>query len=413
MNVVLKHIARKQVVRKHTVALSVLLLVGLLVGCGASPKNYDDATPLANIDTRLQVKPLWAEDTGDVPHSAHAQLPVMVDGDRVYLANRRGDVVALDARNGDRYWSVELGEALSGGPGVGDKRVFVATREAELVALDKQNGAEQWRQKISSEMLATPVVESGQVVVQTTDGKVSVYDAVSGKKMWRYARTIPKLTLRGTSAPLVVGDKVLAGFSDGRLVGLSLETGELLWETTIAVPRGRTDLERLVDIDGLFQAADGIVYVSSFQGRVAAVSATDGNMLWARDMSSYTGVAIGDSQVYVTDAESKVWALDGRTGATLWRQDKLSGRELSTPAVVGNAVAVADYDGYVHWLSSEDGQFLARHNLMATWGELNYVWDDEEPENRYRSVSVLPLAVADTLYVRDNIGALTVFQLVR
>ena len=216
------------------------------------------------------------------------------------------------------------------------------------------------------------------------DGKVSVYDASTGKNIWVYARAIPKLTLRGTSAPVVVDDKILAGFSDGRLIGLSLATGELLWETTIAAPRGRTDLERLVDIDGLFQAADGIVYVSSFQGRVSAVTVSDGRVLWGRDMSSYTGLAIGPGQIFVTDAESKVWALDGRTGATLWRQDNLAGRELSTPAVVGDSVAVADYDGFVHWLSRDDGQFVARNNLDATWKKLRYVWDDEEPEDRRR-----------------------------
>ena len=267
--------------------------------------------------------------------------------------------------------------------------------------------------KISAEMLASPIVVDDQLIVQTIDGKVSVYNTQTGKMVWTYGRAIPKLTLRGTSTPVVMGEKILAGFSDGRLVGLDLATGALLWETTIAVPHGRTDLERLVDIDGLFQAADDIVYVSSFQGRVAAISVADGSILWARDMSSYTGLAMGKDQIFITDAESKVWALDGKTGATLWRQDKLSGRELSTPAVLGDTVVVADYDGYVHWLSREDGQFLARQNLEVTWEKLRYVWDDEDPEERYRSVSVLPLAVADMLYVRDNIGALTAFQLTR
>lgn len=397
-------------VLKYFFNLCVLATIVLLVACGSSQKDYSNATPLASIDTKLQVTPLWAEATGDVPESAHAQLPVKVEGDRVYLASRRGEVAVLNSDDGSQYWRVALGEALSGGPGLGEKRVFVATREAELIALDKATGAEQWRQRISSEMLAAPAVENNRLIVQTIDGKVSVFDTATGNKIWVYARTIPKLTLRGTSEPLVVNDKIIAGFSDGRLLGLSLETGELLWETTIAVPRGRTDLERLVDIDGLFQAADGVVYVSSFQGRVAAISVSDGNILWARDMSSYTGLAIGENQIFVTDAESKVWALDGRTGATLWRQDKLAGRELSTPAVVDAAVAVADYAGFVHWLSRDDGQFIARNSLSATWEKVRYVWDDEEQDEGYRSVSVLPLAVENTLYVRDNVGALTVFQ---
>jgi outer membrane protein assembly factor BamB len=388
-----------------------LLITCSLIACSSSEKDYSDATPLSTIDTRIEVIPLWAKATGDVPKSAHAQLPVTFDDGRLYLATRRGVVEVLDAQTGKQYWRVALGEALSGGPGVGAKQLFVATRKAKLIALDKTTGVEQWHQRISSEMLATPVVVNGQLVVQTIDEKISLYDTATGKKVWDYARTVPKLTLRGTSAPLVVGDKILAGFSDGSLVALNLATGELLWETAVAAPHGRTELERLVDIDGLFAAANGIVYVSSFQGRVAAVSISDGNILWARDMSSYTGLAISANHVFVTDAESKVWALDGRTGATLWRQDKLKGRELSTPAVVGNMVVVADYDGYVHWLSAEDGQFMARESLDAIWRKLNYVWEDEEDETARRSVSVLPLAVDGTVYVRDNVGALTAFQL--
>lgn len=399
------------VVLKRIVVLSALLAGGLLTACGSSQKDYSNATPLASIDTRLAVTPLWAVQTGDVPPSAHAQLPVKVDGDRVYLADRSGGVSALDGQKGKRLWRMNLGEALAGGPGIGARHLFVATRKAELVALDKETGAEQWRQRISSEMLATPVVADGQVVVQTIDGKISVHDAATGNRLWVYARSIPNLTLRGTSAPLVVDDKILAGFSDGRLVALRLTDGELLWEATIATPHGRTDLERLVDIDGLFQVEDGIVYVSSFQGRVAAISVANGNVLWGRDMSSYMGLALGLGQVFVTDAQSKVWALDSRTGATLWRQDNLQGRELSAPAVVGDSVAVADFDGFVHWLSRDDGQFVARNNLAASWEKLNHVWEDEEQDERRRSVTVPPLAVADTLYVRDDTGALTVFRL--
>lgn len=400
------------VVLKRMLLLSVLTPVGLLSACGSSEKDYSNAKPLATINTTLKVTPLWAEPTGDVPKNAHAQLPVNIDHGRIYLADKNGGVAVLNAENGDSIWRENIGEALSGGPGVGNKRLFVATREAELIALDKDTGAEKWRQRVSSEMLATPVVVENQVIVQTIDGAIAAYDTDTGTKKWVYTRTTPKLTLRGTSEPLVIGDKVLAGFSDGRLVGLNLSTGELLWEATIATPRGRTDLERLVDIDGLFKTTGDIVYASSFQGRVAALSLSSGSVLWARDMSSYTGLAIGNDQVIVTDAESKVWALDGRTGATLWRQDNLMGRELSTPAVVGKNVVVADFAGFVHWLSSDDGQFVARNNLTASWEKLQYVWDDEEQEEeRHRSVSVYPLALGNTVYVRDNIGALTVFQI--
>ncbi len=394
----------------------------LLAACGSSPKNYSDATPLHAINTSVLVKALWAQPTGEVPEYAHAQLPVVIDTDasdgtenkKIYVASRKGDVAAYATKKGDVLWQISMDEALTGGPGVGEGLLFVGTREAELVALDKNTGAERWRQRISSEMLATPVVAGDLLVVQTIDGRISVHKMATGKKLWSHERSIPKLTLRGTGVPLVVNETVLAGFSDGRLLSLSLATGELLWETTIAVPHGRTDLERLVDIDGLFRAADGVVYVSSYQGRVAAVSIEDGNVLWARDMSSYTGLTVSREQVFITDATSRVWALDGRTGATLWRQDGLLGRELSVPVMQGNTVVVADFDGFVHWLSRDDGDFVARKNLDKVWSTLRYVWDsDESVEKVYRSISVSPLVAADTLYVRDNTGALAAFALLK
>jgi len=400
----------KKICLAPVVAVSSLLLVA----CGSSPKDYSDATPLRAINTSVSVKALWAKPTGDVPEYAHAQLPVVIDTDAkdktIYVASRRGEVAAHAAKTGDVLWAISMGEALTGGPGIGEGLLFVATREAELVALDKNNGAERWRQRISSEMLAAPVVAGDLLVVQTIDGRISVYKTATGKKLWSYGRSIPKLTLRGTSQPLVVNEIVLAGFSDGRLLSLNLATGELLWETTIAVPHGRTDLERLVDIDGLFRAADGVVYVSSYQGRVVAVSIADGNVLWARDMSSYTGLTVNGGQIFITDATSRVWALDGRTGATLWRQDSLIGRELSAPVVQGDTVVVADYDGFVHWLSRDDGGFVARKNLDKVWSTMRYVWDSDEPaEEVYRSVSVPPLVDAGILYIRDNVGALVAF----
>ena len=394
--------------------LSIVLLSAYLAACGSSVKDYADAAPLQDITPSMKIKPLWAKATGEVPANAHAQLPVVsdraTDQNTIYVASHRGVIAAYAGKTGEQLWQVSKGEALTGGPGIGGGLLFVGTHEAELVALNKDNGAERWRQRISSEMLATPVVAGDLVVVQTIDGKVSAYQTVTGKKLWSYERSIPKLTLRGTSAPLVVGDAVYAGFSDGRLLSLSLATGELLWETTVAVPHGRTDLERLVDIDGLFSVDDGVVYVSSYQGRVAAISIADGNVLWARDMSSYTGLTVSGNHIFITDAGSRVWALDKRTGATLWRQDGLIGRELSAPAVQGKAVVVADFDGYVHWLSQDDGAIVARKSLDKVWSELNYVWDDDESDDvEHRSVSTPPMVADGTLYVRDNLGALTAF----
>lgn len=399
-------------------AVKVLLLfsVFLMTACGVSPKDYSNATPLSSISTRIKVKPLWAVKTGEVPEYRHTQFPLVIMDNQIYVASAKGNVKVLAADTGKRQWSTSLNEVLTGGPGVGAGLIFVGTREAEIVALDKNNGAEQWRQRISSEMLARPQVADNLLIVQTIDGKVSALAADTGKPLWQYSHPTPKLTLRGASDPVLVGDYVVAGFADGKLVKLNRSTGELQWETTIAVPRGRTDLERLVDIDGLFRISDEIIYVSSFQGSIAAASLADGDILWARDMSSYVGLTVDHGQVYVSDTTGKVWALDSRTGATLWRQDKLEGREVSVPAAMGNSVVVADYAGFVHWLSKEDGQFVARQSLDKIWEDSGNAWLDyiDEPDDMdevFRSVTTSPVVMGNILYVRDNLGVLTAFKI--
>lgn len=403
-------------VAKNIAKISLLLAVFVLAACGASPKDYSNAAPLSSITTKIKVNPLWAVETGEVPEYRHAQFPLVIVDNKIYVVSAKGDVSVLAADTGKQQWSSSLNEVLTGGPGVGAGLIFVGTREAEVVAVNKDNGAEQWRQRISSEMLARPQVVDNLLIVQTVDGKLSALAADTGKSLWRYDHAAPKLTLRGTSDPVVIGDYVVAGFADGKLVKLNRSTGELQWETTIAVPRGRTDLERLVDIDGLFQISDEIIYVSSFQGGIAAVSLADGNVLWRRDMSSFVGLTIDPGQVYVSDVDGKVWALDSRTGATLWRQAKLEGRETSVPTTMGDNVVVADYEGFVHWLSKQDGQIVARQNLEKLWQNFGGDWLDnvDEPDDMdvvFRSVTAAPVAIGNNLYVRDNLGALTVFEI--
>jgi len=346
-----------------------------------------------------------------VPEDAHAQLPPRVVGDRIYLASGQGEVRVLKRETGEQVWSRELDDKLSTGPGVGAGMVLVGTREAEVIALDANDGSERWRGRVSSEMLARPVVAGKRLIVQTTDGKLAALDMADGRQLWIHSRSIPKLTLRGSSTPLVLGRRVVAGFADGKLVALDIDTGDVQWEATVAVSRGRNDLERLVDIDGLFAADNGVIYVTSYQGRVAALSADDGSTIWAREMSSYTGLALGTRQVFVSDADGNIWALDANTGATLWRQDRLRGREPSAPAVIDGAVVVADYDGYVHWLSVEDGEFIARQSLGRLWDRFQVNWGSDEPdEEPHRSVSAPPLVSGQTLYIRDNVGALAALR---
>lgn len=385
-----------------------LLAVGLS-GCGL----FREDSSLVLRDLQLEVTPVWAVQTGELPENANVQLTPFIAGDRLYVANVAGSVMALGRRDASPLWAVDLSEQLTGGPAVGEGMVLLGTIKAELIALDAADGKILWRSRICSEMLAVPVIRGNKILLQCIDGYVLALNREDGQRIWSYRRPPPALTLRGTASPLVVGERVITGFADGVLVSLSLDKGELQWQSTIAVPRGRNELERMVDIDGRLQVADGVVYVSSYQGRVAAVSLENGRFLWTRDMSSYTGVELGDSQVFLGDDQGRVWALDRHTGATLWRQDRFSGRLLSAPAVMGPATVVADDKGNIHWLDARDGHILASQNITKAWEYFHYRWDDEEGDQDPpdHAITTYPVVTGEQLFVRDNTGALVAFRI--
>ncbi len=388
---------------------ALLLLAVGMSGCSL----LNESNSLVLHDLQLEVEPVWAIQTGELPENANVQLTPFVADDRLYVANVSGGVTAMNARDASLLWMTNLHEQLTGGPAAGGGMVLLGTIKAELIALDAEDGKTLWRSRVCSEMLAVPVITDDRILLQCIDGYVMALNRSDGQRIWSYRRLPPTLTLRGTASPLVVGNRVIAGFADGVLVSLSLEKGELEWESAIAVPRGRNDLERMVDIDGRLQAADGVIYVSSYQGRVAAVSIENGRFLWTREMSSYSGVALGDSQIFLSDDQGRIWALDRRTGATLWRQDQFSGRLVSAPAVMDRTVVVADDQGDIYWLDARDGHILAQQNITEAWDYFHYPWEDEEgdQEKPDHAITTYPVVTGERLYVRDNTGALVAFRI--
>jgi len=229
-----------------------------------------------------------------------------------------------------------------------------------VIALDQNNGTELWRSRVSSEVLSAPVTAFGRVVARTVDGKVFGLDAVSGKEVWRYERKIPVLTLRGVSSPVISGANVVIGMAGGKLVVLDIVTGDVIWDATVSISSGRSELERLADIDSDPLVIDGTVYAVTYQGDVAALGENSGALLWRRKLSSYSGMSADLYNVYASDADGFVWAMDATSGAARWRQEALKKRKLSDVAVVNGVVAVGDYEGYVHFLSVNDGSVIGR-----------------------------------------------------
>jgi outer membrane protein assembly factor BamB len=339
-----------------------ILLLPLLPGCSmfGAKDNADPPAELVEFEPTLKVETLWDTSVGGMEGQALGIRPA-IDAQRLFLADPDGDVEAVDRDNGERLWRVDLEVPISGGPGVAGGLVLVGTEDAELIALDAETGEERWRRRVSSEVLSSPAGESGIVVVRTIDDRVSALNASSGEERWNYTQTVPVLTLRGNSSPIVHNGRVIVGFANGKLSGLALDSGKPIWETVIATAHGRSELERVVDLDADPVLVEGTVYSAGFQSELAAVSEASGVILWKREMSSYAGLDADWRQVFVTDAEDHVWALDATNGATLWQQKQLHARRLTAPAIVSyDRLVVGDLEGYVHWLATEDGRMLAR-----------------------------------------------------
>ena len=353
-----------------TARLVTLIMLLTLSGCGKIPfpwkpdkDNTEPPTPLVKFTPSLQIDTLWSRDIGAGASKLYLKLTPTVAGQRIFLADNDGKVSAIDTETGSTLWRTNTNKPITGGPGHGEGLVLIGTSDGEVLALSDDDGRLLWTSQVSSEILATPQAASDIVVVRTIDGKLFGLNAADGTRRWTYDRSVPILTLRGTSAPSLYEDKAIAGFDSGKLVAVELTTGKLLWESRIATPRGRTELERMVDIDAEPLIVDRFVYVATFQGRVAAVALDSGQVLWTRDLSSYAGISADADNLYITDANGQVYALNRLSGRSIWKQDKLRARSVTAPATIGPYVVVGDFDGYLHWMRTSDGRFVARTRL--------------------------------------------------
>ena len=301
----------------------------------------------------LQV--LWSADVGKA--GDHTFVPAVVDSS-VYAAAMDGTIVRLD--EGQQVWKINAGKPLSGGVGADQRMVVVGTAKGELFAFATADGSLLWKARASSEIVAPPAVGSGLVIVRSGDHRLAAYDSFDGRRKWVYQRPSTPLSLRVAAGPVLIDKYVFAGFPGGKLIAVSAENGAPLWEGTVALPKGATELDRVADVTSVPVIDGRMICAAAFQGRVACFDLGTGNLIWSRDISSAAGVAIDSRYVYVSDDKGAVHALDKASGASLWKQDKLFLRRLTAPFPMRNLIAVADVKGVVHFLNRDDGSFAAR-----------------------------------------------------
>jgi outer membrane protein assembly factor BamB len=375
---------------------SFIALVALLAlaGCMNKEKEKDPDRPakLVNVHPTLRVDHLWSDNVGGEKTPLRLGLALAVDGDHVYAAGRKGDVAAFALASGHQIWRTHTKAPLGGATAVGGGIVVVGSTDGDVIALDAATGHVSWRVLVNGEILSAPSVGARTVIVRTGDGKLRGLALADGKELWQQEQVVPRLSLRGVARPTIAGDIAICGFDNGKVVAVNSIDGTVAWETPVAPPRGRTELERLVDIDSGVRVAGQDVYVVGFQGKVAMLSLETGQVWWSHDASSYRALGLDDDNIYMTSADGEVEGLTRRTGAVVWDQKALLNRNLSAPALMDEAVVVADFQGYVHWLDKTTGAIAARvhtgkvriSNAPVVAGNIVVVINDRGRINAFR-----------------------------
>jgi outer membrane protein assembly factor BamB len=370
-------------------------LAALLIAAGCSKdKDVEPPATLVKFPETLPVKKLWGEGVGGGKKQMVLRLGLgpAIDNGVVFAASHKGEVLAASLDTGRHIWVKNLKIPLSAGPSAGMGLVVVGSSKGAVVALDGASGREVWRSRLNSELLSAPAISEQVVVIRSVDGRLHGLDSRSGKELWSVEQQVPRLSLRGTATPIIAKEVAISGFDNGKVMAVSLHSGDTVWDTALASPHGRTELDRLVDIDSAVRIVGDNVFATGFQGRTAMLALDSGQIWWAHDMSSYRGLVADADNLYVTQSDGIVVALRQRDGSELWRNQKLKLRRLSTPVLTSTAVGVADFQGYLHWLDKTTGELVARERIAK------------------ERITNSPAAVDDTIVVLTDGGKMAAFR---
>lgn len=373
-----------------------LLATLLLSSCGIFGDDDEEAEPkeLVKFDSSLQIKRLWTTKVGGESEFLLVGLRPSSDGNRIYAASQDGKVIAVDPATGKAAWKIDVETEISAGPSVGGGVVALAAKDGQIIMLDAASGAEQWRVDIGGESLAPPLVQSDSIIVQSIDNRLSALSRFDGRQRWELEQSPPVLTIRGAATPLQVGSSVIAGFDNGRLLAVNLDTGDIEWDSMLALPTGRSDLDRLSDIDGSIAIVGQDIYAGGYQGRIASIAAESGQVLWSREISTHVGVAADWNNVYTVREGGELVSLGRLNGSDVWRNDSLLRRDPTLPVPFSTTVAVGDFEGYLHFFNNLSGEPVARVRFGKS------------------AITSEPLVVGNRLIVQSDGGSIAAYVVV-
>ncbi|HWK53072.1 MAG TPA: outer membrane protein assembly factor BamB [Hyphomicrobiales bacterium] len=369
-----------------------------LSGCGMFSwfgGSDEDTKPakLVSFEPQAQMRRLWRVGVGSGQGSKkYNRLAPVIVGPRIYAAGNNGVVMAVERETGRVQWRARLRKVITGGVGASNGLVLLGTENAQVVALEADTGEVRWESDVTSEVLSAPVTDGRIVVAQTVDGNLVGLNAQNGEQVWIYENQVPALSLRGTSSPIIVQNFVIAALANGSVISVALDNGTLRWEERVAIPTGRSEIDRMVDIDGTLVLFDGQLLAPSYQGYLAVIDPVTGQTRWRVEESTSGGASFGFGNVYLSGADDVVRAYRVGQDAPVWSNDQMKRRRLSSPQGFSNYVAVGDADGYVHLLAQSNGRFVARTKVDGD------------------GIRAHMLSQGNVLYVFGNSGTLAAYQ---
>ncbi|MFO1368367.1 MAG: outer membrane protein assembly factor BamB [Marinagarivorans sp.] len=338
---------------------ALLVMAFSLTACSKVDENLKPVD-LVKFDASVTLKKRWSQSIGAGHERFYNRFRVAVQGDHLFAADDKGGVFALNASNGKTLWKTQLDTAIGGAVGASSSSVLVGTLKGEVIALDASNGKERWRAKVSSSLVTPPQGTDATVIALTNDNRLFAFDATTGQQRWTYDHSMPVLTYRTQATPVIVDDQVFVGFDNGQLLSFALADGQLRWSTRVAQPKGRTELNRMVDIDSTPIVDGPFVYAGSANGRLVAINRTTGRISWGQNLSTLFDIAKSGDTLFASGDDSHVLAYNAASGEPAWENKQLHRRNISAPGVLGDYVAVIDDEDYLHLLSQKDGSLAGR-----------------------------------------------------
>jgi outer membrane protein assembly factor BamB len=379
---------------RHALIFAPVLLSLLFSGCSwfGGDEEEDPPAELVKFKSTLKVKKAWSSGIGGGSQDLRLALGPATDGTLIFAGAHDGKIAAFDAVKGKRRWLVKTKLPLSAGPGISDGMLVAGSSNGDVIALNAESGEEIWRTSVSSEVLATPAISSKFVLVRTVDGKLVALQRDDGSEAWFVQQSVPRLSVRGTGAPVVSNNIVICGFDNGKLAAYEMSDGSLIWEVLLAPPAGRTEIDRLSDLNDTVRLVGDDVYIAGYQGGVSSLALESGQILWTRDISSHSGIAVDFNNLYVSGKGSDLHAITRQAGREIWQVATLLNRDVTGPTPYRGSVVVGDFDGYLHWLSAATGEFQARVRAGSD------------------RITSAPLVVNEMIYVLTDDGKLFAFK---